>query len=281
MARPHIMFIQAQDIPWVPGLPSGARPEVESRTLSIDEAGTDCTLLVRYPAGWSAGPEYVDCLEEFVVIDGWIEINGVRYDRQSYGCLPAFYPRHRAVALEGAVLLAMYHDRPTVHSGTPPRPYDPALLVEHVDPLAMEWDPGLVDPQLAAGVAIKPLRTDPVTGETSFFYMSPPHRVPPGMAKPQWTHSIVEELYCLQGEYVWGDSGRMGPGGYAWWREHEYHGPSGTDTGYLLFVRTVNGPLDNIFDTEKKPFTWNPAFNPTLPPELKAIARPYERVKSY
>lgn len=281
MARPHIMFIQAQDLPWQTGLPSGSRADVESRILSIDADGTDCTLLVRYPEGWEAGPEYLLCLEEFVVIDGWIEINGVRYDRQTYGCLPGSYPRISASCPEGAVLLAMYHGKADVHSGAPRQAYDAALLVEHVDPLAMVWDAGLVDPQLAPGVAIKPLRTDPVTGETSFFYMSPPHRVPPGMAKPQWTHSMVEELYCLHGEYVWGDCGRMGPGGYAWWREGEYHGPSGTDTGYLLFVRTINGPLDNIFATEKKPFTWNPEFNPALPPELKAIARPYPRVTSY
>lgn len=281
MARPHILFVQAQDVPWQRGLPSGDRPEVESRVLSIDEAGTDATLLVRYPAGWIAGPEHLECLEEFLVIDGWLEIDGRRYDRQHYACLPAYYPRGSARAPEGAVVLTMFHGRPTVTAGAAAMPYDPTLLVVQVDPLLMAWDPGLVDPQLAAGVAIKPLRTDPYTGETSFLYMSPPHRIPPGMAKPQWTHSIVEELYCLAGEYVWGDCGRMGPGGYVWWREQVYHGPAGTDTGYLLFVRTVNGPLDNIFATEKLPFVWDPPFKPALPADLTAIARPYDRVRAY
>ena len=73
----------------------------------------------------------------------------------------------------------------------------------------------------------------------------------------------------------------MGPGGYCWWREDVYHGPSGTDTGYNLFVRTVNGPLVNHFDTVKKPFTWEPAFAPHLPPNLKAIAKPYRRAPNY
>jgi hypothetical protein len=169
----------------------------------------------------------------------------------------------------------MFYDAPQVVEGVPATPHDPALLVEHVDPLTMEWDPGLVDPQLSAGVAIKPLRTDPYTQETSFLYMSPPHRVPPGMAKPQWTHSMVEELFCLAGTYVWGDCGRMGPGGYAWWREGVYHGPAGTDIGYLLFVRTINGPLDNIFATEKKPFQWDPPYRPQLPEELRVHAKGY------
>ncbi len=154
---------------------------------------------------------------------------------------------------------------------------DQRLLIPLVDSMSLEWDPGLVDPQLAKGVAIKPLREDPDTGEVSFLYCSPPHRVPAGMAKPQWTHPMVEELYVIDGDYVWADTGRMGPGGYAWWREDVYHGPSGTDTGYHLFVRTVNGPLVNTFDEEKLPFTWTPEYRPVLPPELEEYALPYQQ----
>ena len=278
MARPHTMFIQAQCLPWQQGLHGEGRDDVERKVLSIDEAGTDATCIVRYPAGWSRPrPHWVDAHEELLVLDGWLEINGRRYERQHYAFLPAGYARQVARASDGAVVLTMFYDRPGTHEGAAPDGlYDPKLLVEHVDPLAMEWDPGLVDPQLASGVAIKPLRTDPYTGETSFLYCSPPHRVPPNMAKPQWTHSMVEELYCLSGHYVWGDVGRMGPGGYCWWREEEYHGPAGTDVGYHLFVRTINGPLDNRFATEPKPFTWDPEYRPVLPPELAKYAKPFE-----
>lgn len=59
------------------------------------------------------------------------------------------------------------------------------------------------------------------------------------------------------------------------------HGPSGTDTGYHLFVRTVNGPLVNRFDTEKKPFTWDPDYKPMLPPELAKFAKGYVRAPNY
>lgn len=275
MARPHILFIQAPCLPWRDGLYTGARPEVRSKVLSIDDSGRDASTIVRYPPGWRASAEHLTCHEEFLVLDGTLEINGTAYGLHTYGFLPAGYVRTSAAAPDGATVLTMFHDAPNVVAGTPAAPHDPALLVERIDPLGMDWDPGLVDPQLSAGVAIKPLRTDPYTQETSFLYMSPPHRVPPGMAKPQWTHSMVEELFCLAGTYVWGDCGRMGPGGYVWWREGVYHGPAGTDTGYLLFVRTVNGPLDNIFATEKKPFRWDPPYSPILPPELARHARPY------
>lgn len=282
MPRPHCLFIQSQDLPWRPGYWTGFRPETVTRTLSIEADQSAATLLVRFPAGWSAPSwEHWPCLEELLVLEGSLEINGSTYGPQHYAALPPFYPRVSQSSRDGAVALVMLHGRPEpVATGAIP-PFDPALLVRHVDPLALDWDPGLVDPQLAPGVAIKPLRTDPYSGETTFLYMSPPHRVPPGLAKPQWTHSMVEELYVLCGEYVWADCGRMGPGAYVWWREGVKHGPAGTDVGYLLLVRTIGGPLDNIFDTEPKPFRWDPAFRPELPPELLALARPYQRSTLY
>ena len=282
MARPHIMFIQAQCLPWRQGLYAPGRDDVEMKLLSIDEAQTDATCIVRYPAGWQrSSPEYLDTHEEFLVLDGEIRINERVYEKHTYGFLPAGFARNSAASTRGAVLLTMFYGRPEYRAGSSSAGVDESLLVEYVNPLTMQWDPGLVDPQLAPGVAIKPLREDPYTGEVSFLYCSPPHRVPPNMAKPQWTHPMVEELYCLEGDYVWGDVGRMGPGGYCWWREEIYHGPSGTDTGYHLFVRTVNGPLVNHFDDKPLPFTWEPEYRPQLPDELMQYAKPYEKPQNY
>jgi hypothetical protein len=198
MARPHILFVQAQDLPWRSGLYSGARTEVSSKILSIDEAGTDATTIVRYPAGWSRPhPEHLTVHEEFLVLDGALEINGRVYTAQNYGFFPAGFVRTSAAAPNGATVLTMFYDAPQVVEGVPATPHDPALLVEHVDPLTMEWDPGLVDPQLSAGVAIKPLSNRSLHAGNVVSLYVPPHRVPPGMAKPQWTHSMVEELFCL------------------------------------------------------------------------------------
>lgn len=283
MARPHTLFIQAQCLPWMDGLPGAGWDGVQSKTLSIDEQGADATCIVRYPPGWKRpGPWHLATHEEFFVLDGAIDIDGRHCGKHAYAFLPAGHVRHAAETKQGAVLLTMFYGKPEVRAGPPADGLcDENLLIPQIDALAMEWDPSLVDPQLAPGVAIKPLREDPYTKETSFLYCSPPHRVPPGMAKPQWTHSMVEEIYCIEGEYVWGDCGRMGPGGYAWWREGVYHGPAGTDVGYNLFVRTVNGPLDNIFATEKKPFTWTPPYNPQLPERLRPYAKPYVRSPNF
>jgi hypothetical protein len=73
----------------------------------------------------------------------------------------------------------------------------------------------------------------------------------------------------------------MQRGGYCWWRENMWHGPAGTDTGYNLFVRTVNGPLVNRFATEKKPFSWNPPHRPILPPDLAPYGQPLTKTPNY
>lgn len=275
------MFVQSQMIPWQRGLQGDSRPDVEHKLLSIDDTDGSSTCIVRYPAGWQRStPQALTTHEEFLVLEGALRINGRCYAQHHYGFLPAGFPREQAESVHGAVLLTMFYGPPQLAVGAAPT-FDPRLLVEHVDPLLMEWDPGLVDPQLSRGVAIKPLRTDPYTGETSFLYCSPPHRVPPGMAKPQWTHPMVEELYTIEGDYVWGDLGRMQRGGYCWWRENMWHGPAGTDTGYNLFVRTVNGPLVNEFATVKKPFSWNPPHRPILPPELAPYGQPLPKTPNY
>ena len=185
MARPHILFVQAQMIPWSRGLHGDARHDVESKLLSIDDTDHSCTCILRYPAGWTRpAAQHLRVHEEFLVLDGAIRINGRLYEKHTYGFLPAGFVRERAESPQGAVLLTMFYGEPLLGSGASPG-FDPKMLVEYVNPLAMEWDPGLVDPQLSKGVAIKPLRTDPYTGETSFLYCSPPHHIPPNITKPQ------------------------------------------------------------------------------------------------
>jgi hypothetical protein len=284
MPRPHTLFIQAQCLPWRRGLYGGGRPDVRTKVLSIDpKKPADSTCLVRYPAGWQRrDTHFVGAHEEFLVLEGSIRINGTDYGIHSYGFLPAGHVRRAMSSKGGAVLLTTFSDKPVHEAGTPPRGlYDKRLLIEYIDTLAMPWDASLADPVFAAGVALKPLRTDPDTGETSFLYTSPAHRVPKGMLKPKWTHSMIEEVYCIDGEYVWGDCGVMGPGGYVWWREGVWHGPAGTLAGYNLWVRTVNGPLDNIVDTKPVRMTWNPKYRPKLPAHLKKYAKPYVRPPNY
>ena len=283
MARPHTCFIQAQALPWRKGLYGGGRANVQTKILGIDKQRGDSTCLIRYPAGWRRRQrEHVLAHEEFFVLEGAIRINGIDYGQHSYAFLPAGLVREQASTRNGAVLLTTFSATPHTQPGAPARGvYDRRLLIKKVDTLTLDWDPGLTDPQLAKGVAIKPLRTDPDTGETSFIYSSAAHRIPAGMKKPKWTHSMIEEIYVIDGEYVFADTGTMGPGGYVWWRENVWHGPSGSIAGFNLWVRTVGGPMHNIFDSKKLPINWTPKYRPKLPKDLKRYAKPYVRPPNF
>ena len=283
MSRPHTLFIQSQSLRWRKGLYGSGRPDVWTKVLSIDPLLGDSTCIIRYPSDYTAPTkEFFRIHEEFLVLHGMIEINGFEYNQHSYAFLPSGYLRETTTSKEGAVLLTTFSGTPVVERGKPELGLlDKKLIIEHINTLEMGWDPNLVDPQLAAGVAIKPLRTDPYTGETSFLYTSAAHRIPPQGKKPRWTHSIVEEIYVIDGEYVFADAGVMGPGGYVWWRENIYHGPSGSIAGFNLWVRTVNGPMDNIFEKKKHLMDWQPEYRPKLPKELRKLAKPYKRPKNY
>ncbi len=213
MARPHIMFIQAQALPWRRGLYGGGRKDVRVKVLSIDTKNGDSTCIIRYPAGWRRrGKEHVRAHEEMFVLEGALKVNGVTYGQHSYGFLPAGHMRTSASSKNGAVVLTTFAATPAVQSGAPESGlYDKKLLIEYVNSLELAWDPTLTDPVFASGVAIKPLRTDPYTGESSFLYSSPAHRIPQNMLKPKWTHSMIEEVFCIDGEYVWGDCGVISP----------------------------------------------------------------------
>ena len=92
---------------------------------------------------------------------------------------------------------------------------------------------------------------------------------------------MIEEIFALAGTYVFADAGVMGPGGYCWWRENEFHGPAGRMTGYNIFIRVIGGPLRNTFSDDPFPFTFTPDHNPALPDKLKPYGQPYPYPPAY
>lgn len=71
MARPHIEFVQTQNIDWQMQ-PDGS----QQKLLNADPDSAEATLLVRYPAGFAAptlGPD--DPAEEYFVLDSALRID--------------------------------------------------------------------------------------------------------------------------------------------------------------------------------------------------------------
>ena len=281
MARPHTLFVQAQHVPWHRGNEPDPRWDVETKILSQDEGTGALTAIMKVPAGFDLpGPVHFRCDFEFFVLDGSLEINGIEYTKDCYAYLPAGYRRDRNISTDGAVILALLHGFHSPIMGEPPAGlYREDKLIARVDAYDLEWQTGaagsVTGKPLSPTIFTKKLRVDPETKEQTFLYAALPHHSPPPVMKGKFGHPMVEEIFVLSGEYVFGDAGRMGPGGYCWWGENEMHGPAGSEIGYNLFIRIYGGPLVNTFADEPAPFSFKPAHNPVLPERLKNFSAPY------
>jgi hypothetical protein len=73
---------------------SNSQPGVAGAPLSYDARGTRAvTVIFRFPADWTmTRPHYVNSDQEFLVLDGELEINGLRYRSGDYAYLPAGLP---------------------------------------------------------------------------------------------------------------------------------------------------------------------------------------------
>jgi hypothetical protein len=281
MPRPHILFVQAQALPWGSRGFGDLGVQVDVKVLSRDDETGAVTEIMRLAPGSSVkAPIHFPCVAEFYVLDGAMSVGTRTYAKDSYAYLPAGYPWPTIESRDGAVLLAMFSGPPNPTRGEAPKGmYDPRKLIEHRNAYEMEWKTGaegsVTGKPLSPTIFTKKLRVDPDTQEQSFLYAALPHHPPPKVMPGKFTHPMIEEIFVLSGEYVFGDAGKMGPGAYCWWRENQWHGPAGSETGYNLFIRVHGGPLVNRFSPEPSPFSYAPAHAPLLPAELTRHAAPF------
>ncbi|MDX2225368.1 MAG: hypothetical protein SFV21_21615 [Rhodospirillaceae bacterium] len=274
MARPHILFVQAQAVPWSTSGFADFGVQVDVKVLSRDGDTGAVSEIMRLPPGLALpGPMHFPCAVEFYVLDGAFSVGARSYAKDCYAYLPAGYVWAGLASARGAVLLAMFDAAPRPTRGAAPTGlYDPRKLVEYRNAYEMDWKTGIegsvTGKPLSPTIFTKKLRVDPDTQEQSFLYAALPHHPPPKVMPGKFTHPMIEEIYVLSGEYVFGDAGKMGPGAYCWWRENEWHGPAGSETGYNLFIRVHGGPLVNRFSPEPSPFSYTPTHAPALPPDL-------------
>ena len=274
MARPYIEFIQAQQLDWTPGLAGGAFDDIESRILSQDNETGAMSAILRYPAGWSRrGSHALTATEELFVLDGALEIGGTTYRPHHYANLPPLYAREGARSPQGATVLTFFDRRPEKAVPAAAGGGDQSRLISHVDVVAMPWEwVGADDPNLKhLGAGIKRLRRDSDTGETSFLFCSGPHSRPLSGYGRQETHTVVEESFLLAGEIA-GTGGLRRPGAYFWRPPLLRHGPFGTLTGTMSFIRAVGGRLEDTWTADEVAFDFAPLHRPFVPAELAAAA---------
>jgi hypothetical protein len=263
MPRPWIEFVQSQNLPWKEDGLFGLRPGVAQKTLSLDPESGAASLVARYPAGWRQEGGAITADEEFLVLDGSIEIDGRSYGEKSYAHLPAGYVRGKVSSQSGAVVLTFLSEMPKPMEA---RDFDPARLVERLDAFAIPYT-GNFHPEFPPGAGRKVLYEDPVTHDQTWILGTLPMR----WGERAEVHPVVEEMYLLAGESH-GNRGVMRPGAYFWRPPGIPHGPYGTLTGNLYFFRTKGGALKTDYVDVPTPFRWWPNYDPALP-EAMADAR--------
>lgn len=283
MARPWIEFLYAQKLPWTDGLYGGARNDVQSKTLSIDDSAGDSSVLIKYPAGWQrADAEVLTAEEEFYILDGDLEINGKTYTQDCYGCFPAGYVRNDARSKTGCVALTFFDSEPNV-SGDLSNTFNERDLVPFINTLDMKWDASTADPTLEwMGNRRKVLKWDHAYNQKgTFLFATSPHIYPENWACPELTHPCVEETFMLGGELT-GPFGKMEKGAYFWRPEEKPHGPFGTREGGFALIRFKYGKHINVWGDTDVPYSFDFPYKPELPRELAPYGdAPYKGMELY
>lgn len=255
MARPHIEFVQAQNVAWH-YLPDG----LAEKLLNADPDTGAATSLVRYFPGYSAAANTDDEAEEFLVLDGEVIIDGAVRRRHAYGFLPRGSGLGARQSRWGAVLLVFRHGRddPDSVAGT-------AEAIA-IDTPAMPWDVSTYDPALShLRLARKVLRLGPNDSGRTFLLTGMPHGVPDVPDLPAETHDHAEEMFMLQGE-MWAPEGPMRAGAYFYRPPGIVHGPHVSETGFLQIMRSPGANRIVTHWTEyRRPLPIGAAYAPVMP----------------
>lgn len=267
--RPHIEFIPSQWLPWDAACLATLRPGVAARVLSRDDADGACSLVLRYPAGYARGAEALDADEEFIVLAGALEIDGVAYGRHDYAHLPRGLRRSGLRSERGAEVLTFFSAEPRAHAVDDPAlpAADPARLVRRIDTRSME---GMRGPRkhMASegfnhgGTVHKLLFDDPLTRDKTWIAGLPPYWSCDTVER----HPVCEEEFALAGD-IHMPNGVMHEGAYFWRPADVPHGPFGTVGGTIHLCRGKGGPYSTRFEPAARPFRWDPAYDPILPPD--------------
>jgi hypothetical protein len=279
MARPHIDWIQAQVLPWRHDA-IAARPGAEAKTLSLDGETGAVSCILRYPPGYALAAEWLAADEEFWVLDGAIEVDGVEYGEHTYAHLPRGMPRSSFAAPRGAAVLTFFSAAPVASAGGAGRRFDERRLVRRLAAADNIWDgdfEAMGLESMRSTARMRTLRKDPDTGEITYLTATIAFR----QGERSERHPVVQEFFLLSGELA-GDLGIMQAGAYCWRPPMVKHAPYGSWTGTLLLFRSIGGPQATEWEDPDKPFTWHPPHRPVLPAELAPLMdAPWPRTSRY
>lgn len=254
MARPHIEFVQTQNVDWQ------LQPDgTQIKLLNSDPQDGEETYLVRYPAGFvraDMGPE--DRAEEYFVLDGAITIGGLERGYHAYGFTPRGESAGPRASATGATLIVFRYGRSDPNSVTG---VSEAMAV---DALNVAWDMRASDAQIAhLRLTRKVLRLGPNDSSRTFLLLGLPHGMPAQTEMPAEIHDHFEEMFMLQGE-MWTPEGLIRPGAYFYRPPGIVHGPHVSVGGFFQIMRAGANYVRTTW-TDPMPLPIGQAYAPKVP----------------
>lgn len=273
--RPHIDFIQAQNLPWEDAGPEGW-PGARLKCLSRDADTGALSAILHLPEGSQGGAVRLSRDLECLVLDGAMTVGDTPYPAYAYAFFPAGHDLPAVTAPGGATLLAFTGAADPDGADDPDR--RAARLVEALDISDGRWDGDFDRFNLGPmkdGARMRVLREDPETGETTYVTATMAFR----RGSRAERHPISQEFFLLSGELA-GNYGIMQAGAYCIRPPMAKHAPYGSPSGALIFFRGLGGPQTTEWE-DAEPFTFSPRHRPILPDELKPYGAPAPRVSRY
>jgi hypothetical protein len=246
MSRDHVEFLQSQQLEWQPA-PCSHLQGGEAKLLSQDSASGAATLLLRLPSGWdSSAYGHLEAADEFLVLEGDLQLNERVFRQDCYACLPAGTVRTRMRSERGALLIVFFDGAPSWQAGvTAPGRFPRQDGVAFLDAFEMAWEYSGMDPVYGQqGLRWKLLRGGPGEAQMTMLVSAPPHQHPPHWRGAQERHACIEEMFLISGDCL-SNVGIMRPGAYFWRPAGIAHGPYGSRGGSYAIIRTIGARLEN------------------------------------
>ena len=277
LGRVHTDFVHSQ---WVPARvlnANNSQPGVSGAPLSYDAKGTRAvSVLFRYPPGWSMlRPHYVNSDQEFLILDGSLEIDAVQYGVGDYAYLPAGMQHDAMRSPSGALVLNFYEgEHLAFYEPTPAGMFVRNRLIPRIATAGMPWSAAddLLARSLGRRVKEKILRRDPISGECTRLVQAAADRPGATLDRPIVVHEAVEEMFVIEGE-VSTSHGTMYRGAYAWRAAGTARGPFASKTGFVALIRTKGGHAGTRI-LDRRPVVWDSPLDPDVPPAMRDYARP-------
>ena len=223
MARKFVRRLRIEDCPRGVWEADGLPPGLVEQVLNTDDETGARTLVVGVMAGWTNETErWHSCDEEFLVLDGSIEIGGTTYTRGQYVFRPAGSVHGPTASSEGCRLLYWHEGAFDVRTDAPPAEPSPKPFIDGLDTTVGRegWDVLPIDVPKDIGM-IRMRHAEETGCDNTLEWL------PTGFkSQAREYHTADEEILILDGWAATDADNVYVAGEYIYWLAGTLHGPT-------------------------------------------------------